>query len=252
MSDDILLVEKCDAGYAVLTLNRPQALNAWSKELLKRFSQTLGELQDDPAVRVLIVTGAGRAFCAGLDVKELRADPQALFAQMRAYHPAAALEAFSGPVIAAINGDAVTGGFEISLVCDMRIVSQAARFADTHTRIGLLPGWGISQRLSRLVGIAKAKEIALTAMFVTAEQAASIGLANRVVPPDQLMAEARRLACDMLGGVPEVLAAYRALIDDGYALSLRDGLQLERERVEAWNRKVTAFIDGKPARRLPV
>lgn len=240
MSEDVLLVEKCEAGYAVLTLNRPQALNAWSKDLLQRFSEALRELGDDPTVRVLILTGAGRAFCAGLDVKELRADPQALFAQIRKYHPVAALESFRGPVIAAINGDAVTGGFEISLVCDMRIVSQTARFADTHTRIGLLPGWGISQRLSRLVGIAKAKEIALTAMFVTADDAASIGLANRVVPPDQLMADARRLACDMLGGVPEVLAAYRALIDEGYALSLRDGLRLECERVDAWNRKVTA------------
>lgn len=240
MSDDILLVEKCEAGYAVLTLNRPGSLNAWSMALLKRFFDTVRELQNDPSVRVLILTGAGRAFCAGLDVKELRTDPQALFAQIRRFHPVAALEAFGGPVIAAINGDAVTGGFEISLACDMRIVSENARFADTHTRIGLLPGWGISQRLSRLVGIAKAKEIALTAMFVTAEHAASIGLANRVVPLDQLMAVARRLACEMLNGVPEVLTAYRALIDEGYALTLRDGLCLERERVEAWNRTFAA------------
>jgi enoyl-CoA hydratase len=241
MSDDVVLIEKSEAGYAVLTLNRPRSLNAWSMELLKRFSEALRGLRDDPSIRVLILTGAGRAFCAGLDVKELRADPQALFAQIREHHPVSALEAFQGPVIAAINGDAVTGGFEISLVCDMRVVSETARFADTHTRIGLLPGWGISQRLSRLVGVAKAKEIALTGMFVTAQQAASIGLANRVVPPGQLMEEARRLACVMLGGVPEVLAAYRALIDDGYALSLAEGLRLERERVEAWNRAVSAL-----------
>jgi enoyl-CoA hydratase len=236
--EDVLLVEKCEAGYALLTLNRPRALNAWSKALLRRFSEAVRELRDDPAVRVLILTGSGRAFCAGLDVKELRADPQSLFAQIREHHPVRALEAFKGPVIAAINGDAVTGGFEISLVCDMRVVSENARFADTHTRIGLLPGWGISQRLSRLVGVARAKEIALTGMFVTAEQAASIGLANRVVPPGQLLDEARRLACAMLDGVPEVLTAYRALIDDGYALSLTEGLRLERERVDAWNRNV--------------
>lgn len=230
MSEDILLMEKSEAGYAVLTLNRPRALNALSIALCKRLCNAVRELQDDPAIRVLILTGAGRAFCAGLDVKEMRADPDAFFTAMRAHSPAQALESFSGPVIGAINGDAITGGFEIALICDLLIASDSARFADTHTRIGLIPGWGLSQRLSRLVGVPRAKEISLTARFVTAAHAGELGLVNSVVLPDELLPRARGLACDMLAGVPRVLSAYHQLIDDGYELPLAEGLKLERRR----------------------
>jgi enoyl-CoA hydratase len=175
MSEEILLVEKAPEGYAVLTLNRPQSLNAWSVALCTRFCEAFSALQEDDAVRAVILTGTGRAFCAGLDVKEMRADPDAFFARVRAHSPGVALQAGRKPVIGAINGDAVTGGFEIALLCDILICSENASFMDTHTRIGLMPGWGISQLLSRRVGISRAKEISLTARRVGAAEAAAIG-----------------------------------------------------------------------------
>jgi enoyl-CoA hydratase len=239
VSEDVLLVERHPEGYAVLTLNRPQALNAWSVDLCTRFSQEFAALQEDDEVRVLILTGTGRAFCAGLDVKEMRTDPEGFFSRVRAHSPGAAVQAGRKPLIGAINGDAVTGGFEIALLCDILICSENASFRDTHTRIGLMPGWGISQLLSRRVGISRAKEISLTARKVGATEAAAIGLVNAVHPPEHLMDEARRIATEMLAGVPRILSDYRALIDQGFGLPLGDALALERQRVrEARQRPV--------------
>lgn len=231
MSEDVLLVEKHSDGYAVLTLNRPRSLNAWSVDLCTRFCETFAALQEDDQIRVLILTGSGPAFCAGLDVKEMRADPDAFFPHVRANSPGAAVQAGRKPLIGAINGAAVTGGFEIALLCDILICSENASFMDTHTRIGLMPGWGISQLLSRRVGISRAKAISLTARKVSSAEAAAIGLVNSVHPQDQLLDEARRIAREMLAGVPRILADYRALIDDGFGLPLSEAIALERERV---------------------
>lgn len=230
MPEDILLVEKAAEGYAVVTLNRPEARNAWSIALCRRFSHACAELQADPSVRVVILTGSGRSFSAGLDVKEMRADPAGFFAHLRHSDPARALAALSKPRIGAINGDAITGGFELALICDVLYASDTARFVDTHTRIGLMPGWGISQRLSRRVGIGKAKEISLSARPVSAIEAAAIGLVERVCEPQRLQDDARQLARDMIAGDAGILAAYRQLIDDGYAMNLGDALALENER----------------------
>lgn len=232
MSEDVLLVERHPDGYAVLTLNRPQSLNAWSMDLCIRFGEAFAALQEDDQVRVLILTGSGPAFCAGLDVKEMRADPDAFFTSVRANSPGAAVQAGRKPLIGAINGAAVTGGFEIALLCDILICSENASFMDTHTRIGLMPGWGISQLLSRRVGISRAKEISLTARKVSGAEAASIGLVNSVYPREQLLDEARRIAREMLAGVPRILSDYRALIDEGFGLPLSDAMALERERVQ--------------------
>lgn len=232
MSEDVLLVEKHPDGYAVLTLNRPKSLNAWSMELCTRFCEAFAALQEDDDVRVLILTGNGPAFCAGLDVKEMRADPDAFFSRVRANSPGAAVQAGRKPLIGAINGAAVTGGFEISLLCDILICSESASFMDTHTRIGLMPGWGISQLLSRRVGISCAKEISLTARKVSSAEAVAIGLVNSVHPREQLLDEARRIAREMLAGVPRILSDYCALIDDGFGLPLSDAMALERERVQ--------------------
>lgn len=228
MSEEILLLEKSPAGYAVVTLNRPAALNAWSVALCRRFSEAMADLQADDAVRVIILTGAGRAFSAGLDVKEMRADPQGFVAQVRANSPGIALMQRHKPLIGAINGDAVTGGFEVAMLCDILVCSENASFMDTHTRIGLLPGWGISQMLSRRVGPGRAMEIALTGRRVVAAEAAQIGLVNRVVPQAESLNEAIRIARAMLDGVPETLARYHRLIHDGFELPLGEALGLER------------------------
>ena len=234
----VLEVERCD-GYAVLTLNRPEAMNALSAELRTALARTVRELEADPDVRVLILTGAGdRAFTAGLDLKELGAGASIADA-VEVEDPVKSIEQFSGPVIGAINGVAITGGFELALACDVLIAAETARFADTHARVGIVPGWGLSQKLSRAIGIYRAKELSLTGNFLSAAQAAEWGLVNRVVPAAELLPSARRLAEDMLSVVPEMLVAYKKLIDDGFAATFGDGLALEAERSIAANRGVT-------------
>jgi enoyl-CoA hydratase len=240
MTDDrLVLVETDAAGYAVLTLNRPAAMNALSSALCKAFTQAVSTLEADPAVRVLIVTGAGRAFCAGLDLKELGGGGS-VSAFIENDDPVRALELFTGPIIGAINGVAVTGGFELALACDILIASTEARFADTHARVGIIPGWGLSQKLSRMVGIARAKEISLAGNFVSAGRALDIGLINRVVAPEQVLLQARQLALDMLSAVPEMLPAYKQLIDEGFGLPFADAKRLERQRSAAWSQAVSA------------
>ena len=147
---------------------------------------------------------------------------------------------FKGPIIGAINGAAITGGFELALGCDVILASSEARFADTHARVGVMPGWGLSQKLSRIVGPYRARELSLTGNFLSAEQAAVWGLVNRVVAPEQLMPVARQLAADMLSVVPDMLVNYKRIINDGYALSFGDGLRLEGERARAANGAVQA------------
>lgn len=239
MSEPLVLVEVAGAGYAVLTLNRPQAMNALSRQLCREFTQAVAHLEADPAVRVLIVTGSGRAFCAGLDLAELAADGD-ISGFIQDNDPVRALERFTGPIIGAINGAAVTGGFELALACDILLASTAARFADTHARVGVMPGWGLSQKLSRLVGLAHAKEISFTGNFVGAQDARAMGLVNRITAPERLLDEARNLAIDMLGTVPEMLPQYKRLIDEGNALSFGDAMRLEAQRSTAWNKAITS------------
>ena len=234
----VLEVERCN-GYAVLTLNRPEAMNALSAELRTALARTVRELEADPDVRVLILIGAGdRAFTAGLDLKELGAGASIADA-VEVEDPVKSIEQFSGPVIGAINGVAITGGFELALACDVLVAADTARFADTHARVGIVPGWGLSQKLSRAIGIYRAKELSLTGNFLSAAQAADWGLVNRVVPAAELLPTARKLAEDMLSVVPEMLVAYKKLIDDGFAATFGDGLALEAERSIAANRGVT-------------
>ena len=243
MNDALVLTEIAPAGYAVITLNRPAAQNALSRALMAQLSDAVDQLEDDPAVRVLILTGAGKAFCAGLDLKELGSGQFALGSGENGVtprDPVAALHRFSGPVIGAINGAAVTGGFELALACDILLASPAARFADTHARVGIARGWGLSQKLSRAIGIYRAREVSLTGNWVSAEQAAAWGFVNRVVPAEQLLGEARKLAGDMLSCVPEMLQRYKSIIDDGFALPFGQAMQLEKARSREFNAGVGA------------
>jgi enoyl-CoA hydratase len=149
-----VLVEHPFEGCAVVTLNRPRAMNALSAALRRELTATFDGLERDDATRVAVLTGAGRAFCAGLDLKELSqaSDPSAAIVADESVDPVRSMSGFAGPIIGAVNGVAITGGFELALACDVLIASNAARFADTHARVGLIPGWGLSQRLPRLIG----------------------------------------------------------------------------------------------------
>ncbi|MBV9842729.1 MAG: enoyl-CoA hydratase [Sphingomonadaceae bacterium] len=242
MSDDIILVEKED-GVALVTLNRPNAMNALSKALRSKLYQVMTALDRDDEVRVVILTGAGtKAFTAGLDLKELGSEPGALGAanaEGADENPVKAIETCRKPVIGAINGVAITGGFEVALACDVLIASENARFADTHARVGIMPGWGLSQKLSRLIGIARAKELSLSGNFLDAATAERWGLVNRVVPADELLATCRRLAADMATIDSAFSVAYKQLINDGYSRSFGDAMALEHERSSSANSKVT-------------
>lgn len=228
---------------AIVTLNRPEAMNALSKGLRKALHEAMVHLDQDPDVSVVILTGAGeRAFTAGLDLKELGGDPDAMGAandQDARSNPVRAVETCRKPVIGAINGVAITGGFELALACDVLIASETARFADTHARVGIMPGWGLSQKLSRLIGIHRAKELSLTGNFLDARTAADWGLVNRVVPVADLLATAVQMAEDMASIPVETLAFYKGLIDAGYAQTFGDGLKTEHARSSAHNREVT-------------
>ncbi|MBW2272998.1 MAG: enoyl-CoA hydratase [Deltaproteobacteria bacterium] len=226
MSESVLLVEKSE-GIATLTLNRPKSMNALSAALRNAITLAFQELQDDDEVRVAIVTGAGRAFCAGLDLKELGSGAPEVGTESVRGDMMQAIGAFRGPVIGAVNGHAITGGFELALGCDLLIASSEAKFADTHARVGILPGWGLSQRLSRLIGIARAKEISLTGNYIEARQAEAWGLVNRVVEPDQLLPAARALAVDMASCPAHMVEGYKRLIDEGYGMPFEAAMKHE-------------------------
>lgn len=238
----MLTVEK-SGPIAVVTLNRPEAMNALSKTLRAMLHTVMFELDADPDISVVILTGAGeKAFTAGLDLKELGSDPHAMSAandQDADSNPVKAIELCRKPVIGAINGVAITGGFELALACDVLIASENARFADTHARVGIMPGWGLSQKLSRLIGLYRAKELSLTGNFIDAATAADWGLVNRVVPAAELMPTALKLAADMASIPVETLSFYKRLIDEGFDRSFRKGLEIEHERSSAHNRQVT-------------
>jgi enoyl-CoA hydratase len=239
----MLLVEKPLDGVAVVTLNRPEAMNALSKALRAALRQALVELDADANVKVIVLTGAGeRAFTAGLDLKELSTDPLGMGAANAtdpAENPARAVLACSKPIIGAINGVAITGGFEVALACDVLVCSTNARFADTHARVGITPGWGLSQKLSRAIGPYRAKELSLTGNFLDAAKAYEWGLVNRVVAPEELMPAALQLAAQMADIEANMLVTYKAMIDDGYALAMGEGLELEHRRSLAHNAEVT-------------
>lgn len=241
MSEEVVLIGH-DGPVAIVTLNRPQAMNALSRAVRTGLAAALRALEADDNVRAIVLTGAGtRAFTAGLDLKELGSEGLgAANAATPDDNPVKAIEQTGKPVIGAINGVAITGGFEVALACDVLIASENARFADTHARVGIMPGWGLSQKLSRLIGPYRARELSLSGNFLDAATAERWGLVNRVVPADDLLAAAVALAHDMATIAPGVSRFYKQLINDGYELPFGDAMQLEATRSTAANARVSA------------
>ena len=236
---DKVLLEKRD-GYALVTLNRPEQMNALSRELRRDFVGVFDAIAADATVRVVILTGAGKAFCAGFDLKELGYGHSDTAAEEVDNAMARAMERFPGPIIGAINGHAVTGGFELALACDVLVASEQARFADTHARVGMLPGWGLSQKLPRLIGVSRAKEVSFTGAPVFARQAYEWGLVNHVLPADELISHAIKLAEAMCACVPHVLQQYKRLIDDGLSMPLHEALAWEEQQAIESARQASA------------
>lgn len=229
MSEPLVLREDRD-GIAIISLNRPQAMNALSRALTTSIADTFRALQKDQSITAAILTGNGRAFCAGLDLKEIgNTEGKDGLGEIEAADLWGALRSFDRPIIGAINGVALTGGFELALMCDVLIAADDARFADTHARVGVIPGWGLSQLLTRIVGMNRAREISFTGNFLSAQKAEAWGLVNRVVPKDELLETCLQLGRDMASCDQSTLRAYKKLINDGFRLSLGDALALEEQ-----------------------
>lgn len=236
---------------ATITLNRPEARNALSSEVLRLLPQLMRDAETDPDVDVLILTGADPAFCAGLDLKELGtsggnlgsgtgADGSRNSSGVRGPFPR-----LTKPLIGAINGVAVTGGFELALNCDFLVASEHAKFGDTHARVGVMPGWGLTVLLPQAIGVRRAREMSFTGNFLSAEEAFQWGLVNHVVPHDDLLPFTRQLATDIVGneseGVRQIRATYAAVTADD------DAWETEALDARAWQR--SHFAPEKVAER---
>ncbi len=238
----VVRVETFEDGAALVTLNRPEAMNALSRELRSKLAEAFRALDADDSVRAIVLTGAGKAFTAGLDLKELGAgasigaDANALTPEL---NPVLAIETCRKPVIGAINGAAITGGFEVALACDILLGCETTRFADTHARVGILPGWGLSQKLSRLVGISRAKEISLSGNFVDAQTARDWCLINRIVPAGELVETALKLARDIATAPAAATQDYKRLINEGFARPFGEAITFEFATTSVRNAKVT-------------
>lgn len=249
-ADGPVLVSMND-GIATVTLNRPEVRNAIDGPLRTGLRAVLKDLEDDAAAEVVILTGADPAFCAGLDLRELGRNDQRLVGT-EAAGSTRPFPVMTKPVIGAVNGAAITGGFELALNCDFLVASERAVFADTHARVGVMPGWGLTPLLTDAVGVRRAREISLTGNFVSAEEALTWGLVNRVVPHHELLATATALAADIVGndrtGVQRMLATYRTQAD----ARLAESWQLESEGAAAFRSDVGFRPDEVENRRQAI
>lgn len=248
---ETLLIEK-ENGIGTLTINRPKSLNALNTQVLEDLHEALIEIDQDKEIDVLIITGAGdRAFIAGADITEMK-DKDAL--EGRSFSNFgnkvfSMLDNLSQPTIAAVNGFALGGGAELAMACDIRIGSEYSKFGQPEVGLGIIPGFGGTQRLSRLVGLAKAKELIYTGKTIKADEAKDIGLVNDVVAADELMDTAIELAQLILKQAPLAVKASKRAINRGYEMDLAHGLEMEAEMfgvqfsTEDQKNGMTAFVN---------
>jgi enoyl-CoA hydratase/carnithine racemase len=238
----VVLVEVEDR-LATVTLNRPEARNALSRALTYALWDAVLAAGADPDVDAVILTGTDPAFSAGVDLKELTGElPPTAEARGPGEGPERAgnglyrfLPVIPKPIIGAINGVAVTGGLELALQCTFLVASERARFADTHARVGVMPGGGITVLLAQSIGLRRAIEMSLTGNFVSADEALSLGLVNHVVPHDELLDFSRRLAADMATTDSDALAAIFATYDQGALVAGREAGQIEARAHARWH-----------------
>jgi enoyl-CoA hydratase len=226
------IVHEKSEGIATITLNRPEALNAFSKDVVEEVLLALEDVSNDETVRVVVLTGAGeKAFSAGADIKSmvgmtaLKARELSLMGEKLCF----ALENLEKPVIAALNGYALGGGLEVAMSCDLRVASETARMGQTEVNIGLIPGWGGTQRLTRLIGKTKAKELVFTGRMIDAKTAEQLGIVNMVVPADKFKDAVRQFALELASKAPVAIKVAKALINKGADIGLDSALALERE-----------------------
>ena len=227
MSETVLLQR--DGPIARLTLNRPESLNALNPEMMQAFHDHLLGIRSDEAVKILIVNGAGRAFSAGVDIKTTTAEGFQSGNAFMGLGEAVSdlLTTMPKVTIAQVHGYCFTGALELMLMFDMAFCTDETRFGDTHAKWSVMPRWGMTQRLARRVGLAKAKELTFRAYQVKGPEAERIGLVNRAFPASLFVAEVNQICDDILQNSFEAIVAIKALYDDGFATTLREGLALE-------------------------
>ncbi len=228
---------------AVVTLNRPARRNALSGALLTSLRTTLAGLESDASVRAIVLTGADPAFCAGLDLTELGLPGGPL--SSAASGPV--LPQMSKPLIGAVNGVAITGGLELALACEFLIASERARFADTHARIGIMPGWGLTVELPAAVGLRRAREMSATGNFVDARTALAWGLVNHVIPHQDLLDFTVQLAADAASSDAAAVQAIFATYREGSQLTAGEAAQVEAAAHARWH--VAGIDSGQVASR---
>lgn len=227
MDGQVVLTEKKD-GIGIITINRPEVRNALNKEAWELLSKAFSDFDKDDDVRVIVVTGAGdKAFVAGADLNALkqRSAVQTFYGESPQF--VLGIENVSKPTIAMVNGFCLGGGLEVAMACDIRIVSDDAKLGQTELNVGILPGAGGTQRLSRLVGLGKAKELVFTGKIISAQDAERIGLVNQVVPKAELLKETMDMAKSIAAKSPIVAKVAKTVINKGYDADLASGLKIE-------------------------
>ena len=250
---DVVLYEVSER-IATITLNRPEARNALSSEVLRILPERLREADASDEVDVVILTGSDPAFCAGLDLKELGSTGGNLGATGADGRPnrdgvRGPFPAMVKPLIGAVNGVAITGGFELALNCDFLVASEFAKFGDTHSRVGVMPGWGLTVLLPQAIGVRRAREMSFTGNFLLAEEALQFGLVNHVVSHADLLPFTRQLARDIIGndqpGVRQMRATY------GEITAEEPGWKIEATNAGRWQRE-NFSAENVEARRLAI
>ena len=238
-----LLLTK-EAGIGIVTINRAQALNALNTEVFRELGDMFAEIENDPDIRVVILTGSGeKAFVAGADIQEMKDQNSVEIEKFIKVAGTAGYRIYnlSKPVIAAINGFAFGGGNELALCCDLRIASENAKLGQLEINLGIIPGGGAIQRLTRLIGMTKAKELVYTGDVIDAKTALEIGFLNKVVPQDRLMAEAKALANKLLSKSSVALEYAKKCFNTGSDMSLSAGMAMD----EAYFARCFATADQK-------
>ena len=231
MDTGIVIFEKAD-GIATITMNRPEAYNAITPELNLRFRGYLMLAEDDPTVKVIVITGAGKAFCAGGDLTSLDGLEGIMEAKnfiRESGRTAAILYKLSKPVIAMVNGVAAGAGFNIALLCDIVFCAKSARFAQSFSKIGLIPDWGGNYLLPRVVGLHKAKELMFSAKLIGSEVALSMGIVNRLIDDELLAKETYQYARELAESAPLALGMIKRILNQSDLLTLDNVLDMETE-----------------------
>eukprot|EP00262_Sarcandra_glabra_P014578 TRINITY_DN4290_c0_g1_i1.p1 TRINITY_DN4290_c0_g1~~TRINITY_DN4290_c0_g1_i1.p1 ORF type:complete len:236 (+),score=20.87 TRINITY_DN4290_c0_g1_i1:200-907(+) len=226
-SENLIKIDRNPNGIAIVTINRPKSLNSLTKSMMTDLALAFNRLDRDESVRAIVITGSGRAFCSGIDltaaedvfkgdVKDMETDPVCQMERCRK------------PIVGAIGGFAVTGGFEIALACDILVAGKDAKFIDTHARFGIFPSWGLSQKLSRVIGPSRAREVSLSCMAITAEMAERWGLVNYVVEGSEVLKKTVEVAEAITKNNQDMVLRYKSVINDGFKLDLAHALALEK------------------------